>query len=96
MADALKRAQATHEEIQKATCTKGFIGITGSITLDANRNAQKSAVVLETTATGNTFKQKLVLNQRLSVSESLQFFFNDLAQYLLNGLAQGSIYALIA
>lgn len=30
------------------------------------------------------------------MNESASYFFSDLAQYLINGLAQGSIYALIA
>lgn len=61
MADALKRADSlTHDAIQNAIiATNGFTGVTGSITLDSNRNARKSAVVLETTAQGNVFKQKV-------------------------------------
>ena len=61
MADALKRANnLTHADIQQALSgTTGFVGITGSITIDQNRNAKKAAVVLETTATGMKFKQKV-------------------------------------
>lgn len=61
MADALKRApNLKREEIQNAIiATNGFTGVTGNISLDENRNARKSAVVLETTATGNVFKQKV-------------------------------------
>jgi len=61
MADALKRTKKLSSEELKATIasTKGFIGVTGAITIDSNRNAQKSAVVLETTAKGNIFKQKV-------------------------------------
>lgn len=61
IADALKRAgSADSASLQKALATTvGFEGVTGAITIDANRNAQKSAVVLETTATGNIFKQKV-------------------------------------
>lgn len=61
MADALKRAnQLTRNDIQNAiVATNGFTGVTGNISLDENRNARKSAVVLETTATGNVFKQKI-------------------------------------
>ncbi|MBH46852.1 MAG: ethanolamine utilization protein EutJ [Halobacteriovorax sp.] len=61
IADALKRAgSADSASLQKALAnTVGFEGVTGAITIDANRNAQKSAVVLETTATGNIFNQKV-------------------------------------
>lgn len=61
VADALRRAGSSDAaSLQKALAsTVGFEGITGAITIDANRNAQKSAVVLETTATGNIFKQKV-------------------------------------
>jgi len=61
IADALRRAgSADPASLQKAlSATVGFEGVTGAITIDANRNAQKSAVVLETTATGNIFKQKV-------------------------------------
>lgn len=47
--DAMKRANsASREEIKKAlTDTKGFKGVTGEISLDATRNAVKSAVVLQ-------------------------------------------------
>lgn len=61
VADAIKRAGSNNAaDIQKALATTvAFEGVTGSITIDANRNAQKSAVVLETTATGNVFNQKV-------------------------------------
>lgn len=61
VADAIKRAGSNNaSDIQKALATTvAFEGVTGSITIDANRNAQKSAVVLETTATGNVFNQKV-------------------------------------
>lgn len=61
MADALSRAgELSRENIKKAiTATANFTGITGNITIDANRNAQKSAVVLETTPSGMVFKQKV-------------------------------------
>lgn len=62
VADALKRAgPLTHKSISEAiNSTKDFVGITGSITIDENRNARKAAVVLETTATGMKFKQKVM------------------------------------
>lgn len=61
MADALKRAgKLDRKAIRDAiNSTDGFVGITGAITLDANRNARKSAVVLETTAKGMKFNQKV-------------------------------------
>lgn len=61
VADALKRAKsASHNDLRDAiNQTKGFVGVTGSITIDQNRNAQKSAVVLETTMNGNVFKEKV-------------------------------------
>ncbi|MGB0452142.1 MAG: ABC transporter substrate-binding protein [Bacteriovoracaceae bacterium] len=61
LADALNRAASLgHADLQAAIAsTKDFIGVTGNITLDENRNARKSAVVLETTAAGNVFKQKV-------------------------------------
>ncbi len=61
MADALNRASSMdHAGIRDAlNSTKGFVGITGSITIDENRNARKAAVVLETTAGGMKFKQKV-------------------------------------
>ncbi|EQC49334.1 receptor family ligand-binding protein [Bacteriovorax sp. BSW11_IV] len=61
MADAIKRAGSTdHEALNKAIlATKNFQGVTGMITIDSNRNAKKSAVVLETTPAGNVFKTKV-------------------------------------
>lgn len=61
VADALKRSgSASHKDLRDAiNNTKGFVGVTGSITIDENRNAQKSAVVLETTMNGNVFKEKV-------------------------------------
>lgn len=49
MMDALKRAKApTREELKNAIATtKDFQGVTGKITLNAERNAVKSAVVLK-------------------------------------------------
>ena len=60
-ADALKRAKKLdHKSIKDAiNSTKNFSGITGNITLNSDRNAVKSAVVLETTASGNVFNTKV-------------------------------------
>ena len=49
LADAIKRAGGTESVKLKdaINATKGFAGVTGTITLDSNRNAVKPAVVLE-------------------------------------------------
>ena len=61
LADALRRADNLNPESIKMAInnTKGFVGVTGAITIDENRNARKSAVVLETKPTGMAFKQKV-------------------------------------
>ncbi|MDC1174253.1 ABC transporter substrate-binding protein [Bacteriovoracaceae bacterium] len=59
--DALKRSESLeYAAINNAIIgTKGFKGITGSITIDENRNARKSAVVLKTLPEGMAFEQKV-------------------------------------
>jgi branched-chain amino acid transport system substrate-binding protein len=49
LADAIKRANSAQPDSIKMALaqTKGFMGVTGSITLDGNRDAVKPAVVLE-------------------------------------------------
>lgn len=49
LADAIKRANSTKPDSVRAalSTTQAFAGVTGTITLDAHRNAVKSAVVLE-------------------------------------------------
>lgn len=49
LGDAIKRANSTKPDSVRAALatTKGYIGVTGNTTLDENRNAVKSAVVLE-------------------------------------------------
>jgi branched-chain amino acid transport system substrate-binding protein len=61
MADALSRTKnLDSNELKNAlAAVKNFPGVTGMITLDKNRNAFKSAVVLETTKTGTIFKTKI-------------------------------------
>ena len=46
--DAMKRAKApTKDGLRDAIAdTKGYAGVTGSITIDANRNAAKTAVII--------------------------------------------------
>ena len=58
LADAIKRAAGTDSTKLTAAiaATKGFVGVTGAITLDAERNATKSAVILE--IKDGTFKYK--------------------------------------
>ena len=62
VADAFRRLgnNLSHEAIRKALSeTKDFSGITGSTTIDENRNAQKSAVILETMPNGMAFRKKI-------------------------------------
>ena len=49
LADAIKRAKTTErDKVREAlAATKDYPAITGTITLDENRNATKSAVVLQ-------------------------------------------------
>jgi branched-chain amino acid transport system substrate-binding protein len=56
--DAMKRAGTTEgKALAKAINeTKGFDGVTGSITIDANRNAEKSAVMVEMKNGERTYK----------------------------------------
>lgn len=57
LADALKRAGATdRSKVRDAIAgTKNFPGVTGNITIDANRNATKPAVVLQIKGSQFTF-----------------------------------------
>ena len=59
--DALKRAEdfSTTTINRAIITTKNLTGITGTITIDENRNAIKPAVILETTPKGMVFKQKI-------------------------------------
>ncbi len=61
VADAIARAKSTKPvDINSALlATKNFPGVTGSITIDENRNSKKAAVVLETTASGFIFNKKV-------------------------------------
>ena len=63
LVDAIKRAGGTDSVKLKdaINATKGLAGVTGSITLDANRNAVKPAVVLELTPDKSkfTFKESI-------------------------------------
>lgn len=60
LADAIKRAGGTDSAKLKdaINATKDFKGVTGSITLDANRNAIKPAVVLELNPSAGKFSFK--------------------------------------
>ena len=59
--DAARRAGKTDPlSLMKAiNATKNFKGVTGTIALDANRNAQKPLAILETQKTRATFKQRV-------------------------------------
>lgn len=61
LADAFQRAASfSRADIKDAiNATQNYVGITGNISIDENRNAKKSAVVLETTTAGMKFKQKV-------------------------------------
>ena len=60
LVDAIKRAGGTDSTKLKdaINSTKGFAGVTGTITLDASRNAVKPAVVLELTPAESKFTFK--------------------------------------
>ena len=62
LVDALKRAEdfSTTTINRAIISTKNLKGITGTITIDKNRNAVKPAVVLETTPDGMIFRQKVM------------------------------------
>lgn len=59
--DAIKRSKGhSPEDLKNAiNSTRDFEGLTGKITLDENRNAVKSAVILKTTKSGNTFFKRI-------------------------------------
>ncbi|MEK7690226.1 MAG: ABC transporter substrate-binding protein, partial [Bdellovibrionota bacterium] len=62
MIDAMKRAGTTDgAKLREALAsTKDYPGVTGKITIDAQRNAVKSAVVLK--VAGGTFKYQTTVN----------------------------------
>ena len=59
--DALRRTEdfSTTSINNAIVATKNLKGVTGTITIDENRNAVKPAVILETTPKGTVFKQKV-------------------------------------
>ncbi len=61
LADAIKRAGSDDSrKVRDAlAATKGFRGVTGLITIDENRNAKKSAVVLKIQATGFKYQETI-------------------------------------
>jgi len=61
LADAIKRAGTTDGDKLKGAiaATKGFQGVTGSITLDPQRNASKSAVIMAIVNGGFKFEQNV-------------------------------------
>ncbi len=62
LADAMSRAKSlSGADIRDALAnTKGYQGVTGNITIDSNRNAVKSAVVLKVVKNGNFHYQTTV------------------------------------
>jgi branched-chain amino acid transport system substrate-binding protein len=62
LADAMRRAKTlSNEDIRDALAsTKDYAGVTGQITIDKNRNAVKSAVILKTT--GNKYAFAATVN----------------------------------
>ena len=61
VADSISRAKSTKPaDINVALlATKNYSGVTGSISIDENRNSKKAAVVLESTESGFIFKNKV-------------------------------------
>jgi branched-chain amino acid transport system substrate-binding protein len=61
VADSISRAKSFKPaDINAAIlATKNYQGVTGSISIDENRNSKKAAVVLETTENGFIFKNKV-------------------------------------
>jgi branched-chain amino acid transport system substrate-binding protein len=61
VADAMKRAKSNKPADIRAAlvATKGYQGITGTITFDKDRNPTKSAVVLEATPAGYIFHSRV-------------------------------------
>lgn len=61
VADAISRSKSSKPaDINAAIlATKNYNGVTGSITIDENRNSKKAAVVLETTTNSFIFKNKV-------------------------------------
>lgn len=62
VADAFKRAGYKTDSValmKAINSTKDFKGVTGTITIDAQRNAKKPLVILETQKTRATFKQRV-------------------------------------
>ena len=57
LADAIKKAGTTEgDKVRDAlAAVKNYDAVTGTISIDANRNAQKSAVVLEVEGKENKF-----------------------------------------
>lgn len=59
--DALKRAKGADPKKLKAAINgiKDLVGVTGKITLDAERNAQKDVVILKVSPSGTTFHKRI-------------------------------------
>ena len=110
LADAINRAGTTDgPKLRDAiAATKDFKGVTGKITLDADRNAKKAAVILTIANGGFQFVSASALGTRSKLRESrracepknheadLSTAMIEFLQQLINGLSLGAIYALIA
>ena len=61
LADAMKRAKTLNSnDVRQAIAdTKGYPAVTGSITIDKNRDAEKSAVVIEIKSGKFIFKETI-------------------------------------
>jgi branched-chain amino acid transport system substrate-binding protein len=112
--DALRRAKSvTPEDLRDALAsTKAFPAVTGSLTLDAQRNPVKPAVVVRVTETAEVFEAEIAPEAGFDLAavtpaksagpskvEPRKASGSALAtffQQLVNGLSVGSIYALIA
>jgi branched-chain amino acid transport system substrate-binding protein len=113
IADAMRRAKTlAPADIRAALAeTRGFAASTGTLTLDAQRNPVKPAVVVRVTETGDAFEAEIApeagfeldASQGASVSKAPApapakrgGALATFFQQLVNGLSVGSIYALIA
>jgi branched-chain amino acid transport system substrate-binding protein len=109
IADAMRRAPDFSPKAIRAAlaATSGFAASTGTLTLDAQRNPVKPAVVVRVTADGEKFEAEIapepIADQtgeaRGSTGASAEARGGGVGtffQQLVNGLSVGSIYALIA
>jgi branched-chain amino acid transport system substrate-binding protein len=107
--DAMRRApELSPKAIRDALATtSGFAASTGKLTLDAQRNPVKPAVVVRVTETGEKFEAEIAPEPGQEDTPEIAVRAGERAeargggvatffQQLVNGLSVGSIYALIA